>query len=285
MFAELRAGTRWWEHHRYPTLHVQPRPWRRDREGLESKGHSWCAHTQKDISICAQTAWESSSSAACTNTGPAGHGCACRETPTSLLALGAVRSTQTGGGDRSGSSQLDRSLGWVPVPALPAPGAPQEMHFTATSSKGIFLLPALPEGNCVTPGRFWGSKPFSIPSCPTACQTHGCPLSREQPSPSQRPGLSLLCHSGVCFMAWDRAHPSKSTFQRAFLPLCASLRTEIHLVGNMQFQRGFNQPTCNKWAGESGREAQLVCCQEQGRRAQSPPAVLTRTGQSTSSQT
>lgn len=84
--------------------------------------------------------------------------------------------------------QLERSPGWVPVPAFPTPGAPQEMHirmmhFTTMSSKGTFLLPALPERNCVIPRRFWESKPLSISCFPTACQAHVCPLSTEQPQP------------------------------------------------------------------------------------------------------
>lgn len=102
--------------------------------------------------------------------------------------------------------QLERTPGWVPVPAFPAPGMPQEMHFkmmhfkmmhfTTTSSKDTFLLTAPPERNCVTPGSFWGSKPLPISSFPTACQTHVCPPLQSSRSPSQRPGLSLLFHSG-----------------------------------------------------------------------------------------
>lgn len=84
--------------------------------------------------------------------------------------------------------QPERSAGWVPVPAFPTPGAPREMHFrmmhfTTTSSKGTFLLLALPERNCVTPRMFWGSKPLSISCFSTACQTHVCPLSTEQAQP------------------------------------------------------------------------------------------------------
>lgn len=116
--------------------------------------------------------------------------------------------------------QLERSPGWVPVPALPAPGAPQEMHFkmmhfkmmhfTTTSSEGTFLLTALPERNCVTPGRFWGSKPLSISSFPTACQTHVRPSLESSRSPSQRPGLSLLFHSGGLLHA-PGTSPSQNT--------------------------------------------------------------------------
>lgn len=92
--------------------------------------------------------------------------------------------------------QLERSLGWVPVPAFPTPGAPQVMHFrmmhfTTTSSKGTFLLTALPERNWVTPRRFWGSKPVSISCFPTCV-----PSLESSHSPWQRPGLSLLFHSG-----------------------------------------------------------------------------------------
>lgn len=136
--------------------------------------------------------------------------------------------------------QLERSPGWVPVPAFLAPGAPREMHFkmmhfTATSSKGTFLLTALPERSCVSPGRFWGSKPSSISCFPTACQTHCAPLHRAATAPCR--DLDCPCFSilGVCFMPWEHYHPRKSTFQHAFLLLCISLRTEIHLARNMQF--------------------------------------------------
>lgn len=139
----------------------------------------------------------------------------CRETPMSLLPLPAVTSTRRRGGS-SGSSPAGEEPGGVSAPAFPAPAAPQEMHFkmmhfTSTSSRGTFLLSALPERNCVSPGRLWGSKPFSISSCPTACQS--------QCGPSlQRPGLSLLFHPGGVSCPGNITIPEKARFS---VPLCS----------------------------------------------------------------
>lgn len=105
------------------------------------------------------------------------------------------------GGDSSGSSQLDRSPGWVPVPAFPAPGAPQEMHFTATSSRGTLLLPALPEGNCVTLEGSGGANPSPSPPAPLP--------ARPNLESSQAPhrDLDWLCFAILGFAPWPGTIP------------------------------------------------------------------------------
>lgn len=204
------------------------------RRGLESHGQIGCGHTQKDISIRTQSVWEKQSENCLQK-----HWCCLTRTyfqgDTNLPDGISSCQKHTEGVTGVAALQLERSPGWVPVPAFPAPGAPREMHFkmmhfTSTSSKGTFLLAALPERNCVSPGRFWGSNPYPSPPFPL-------PALPLQSSNSPRRDLDCLCFPmlGVSFLPWEHHCPRKSTFQRAFLLLCISLGTEIHLVRNMQF--------------------------------------------------
>lgn len=180
---------------------MQPGPLEKGhRRGLESNGQTRCGHTHTDISIRTRTAWEKQNESCLQKHRP------CLtwtyfQGDTNLPDGISGCQKHTEGGDRSGSSPPGEEPRVGASACFPTPGVPQEMHFktmhfTTTSSKGTFLLAALPERNCVTPGRFWGSKPLPISSFPTTCQTHVCSPLQSSPSPLQRPGLSLLFHSG-----------------------------------------------------------------------------------------
>lgn len=156
-----------------------PGPWRRDTEGDWSQMDRADVVTHRDIAIRARTVWEKQNESCLQNQG------SCLtwtyfQGDTNLPAGISSCQKHTEGVTGVAALQLERSPGRVPVPAFPAPGVPQEMHFkmmhfTTTSSKGTFLLTALPGRNCVTPRRFWGSKPLPISSFPTAYQTHMYP--------------------------------------------------------------------------------------------------------------
>lgn len=98
------------------------------------------------------------------------------------------------------------------------------MLLTAMSSKGAFLLTALPESNCATWLKFWGSKPLFISAFLADCRTHTCPPLQSHHSPSQQPRFCLFSHSGGLFHALGTPSSQKHTFQCAFSLLYIILR-------------------------------------------------------------
>lgn len=92
--------------------------------------------------------------------------------------------------------QLERTLGWVPVPAFPAPGMPQEMHFkmmhfTTTSSKDTFLTHCPPRKELCDPWKFLGEQTLTH-----LLLSHYLPDPRVPPSTEQ---LQPLAETWIVF--------------------------------------------------------------------------------------
>lgn len=134
---------------------------------------------------------------------------------------------------------------------------------------------------------FWGGKPLSISCLPTACQTQVCPLSTEQPQPLAETWIVFA------FPCWGFAScpgnitiPEKAHLSVLSCSFVLAQGPKSTLSGTCTFRGVLTNPLARKLkCGEPPRKAQLVSCQEQGRRGQSPPAIFTCKGESTSSQT
>lgn len=164
-----------------------PGPWRRGTEG------DWSQMDRSDVGTHKMTFpsalgrfGRSRRRAACRNIAPVSCGCN-SQGDTNLPDGISCCQEHTEGGDRSGSSPAGEEPGVGVSACLPhswstAGDAFQDDAFHNHELQG-HLPTALPERNCVTPERFWGSKPLFISCFPTACQTHVCPLSTGQPQP------------------------------------------------------------------------------------------------------
>lgn len=219
---------------------MQPRPSEKGhRRGLESNGQTRCGHTHTDISIRTWTAWEKQNESCLQKHRP----CLAWtyfQGDTNLPDGISGCQKHTEGVTGVAALHLERSPGWVPVPAFPLlgyhrrcisrrcisrPQAPRAPSYSLPSRKGTVWPP---EGS--GEANPYPSPPFPLPARPTCA-----PLYRAAPAPCR--DLDCLCFSilGVGFMPWEHHHPRKGTFQCAFPLLCISLRTGIHLVRNMQF--------------------------------------------------